>query len=627
VAQASLLPWLLPAPADFRQRCGDVDKAAGARGRALQLLASYELNENQLHRLARSVRAAIESDAEAPLGLITLGIVSNATTDFIVPALEGSAARYNIALRTVAAPFGVTIQAALAPDSTILNSQPDVMLLALDYRAFFADYSLDDSAETKVDAAIAHVRDLRDAFASASGAAVIVQTIAAPPERMFGSFDRRQHGTPAWLSARFNERLVSEILEAGTSLLDVEGLADRLGLAHWHDRAQHMTARLPFAARFVPYYADYVARLLAALRGKARKVLALDLDNTLWGGVIGDDGVDGIVLGQGSARGEAFLDVQRAALALKQRGVLLALCSKNDEAIALKAIREHPEMLLRETDFSARQINWNDKATNLEAIAEYLSLGLDSFVLLDDSPAERAQVRQALPQVSVLELPSDPAAYARNLLDAGLFEASAFSDEDRLRADAYAANAKRDSLRTQTRDLGAFLQSLEMSAGFVSDGNVGWSRFAQLINKSNQFNLTTRRYTEAEIAAVVRDPRSLALQMRLIDKFGDNGMISAIICTSEGSDWVLDTWVMSCRVLGRKVEEAALNEIVRRASAAGVTRLRGIYRPTDRNALVKDHYENLGFSQVAQTDGAIVWELDLAGFVARDVPIMIQSPP
>jgi FkbH-like protein len=301
------------------------------------------------------------------------------------------------------------------------------------------------------------------------------------------------------------------------------------------------------------------------------------------------------------------------------------VCSKNDEAVALKAIREHPEMLLRQSDFTAFQINWADKASNLEILAQRLSLGLDAFVFLDDNPAERSQVRQALPQVLVPELPSDPAAYARVLMTAGLFEAVTFSEEDRGRAEQYAANDRRESLRAQSRDLGSFLRSLGMQAIFTASGEIGWSRFAQLINKSNQFNLTTRRYSESELQTLVADPSTLTLQVRLTDQFGDNGMISAVIAVPKGRDWVLDTWVMSCRVVGRLVEQAVLNRIVAEARARGIRRLIGIYRPTERNGMVKEHYAKLGFTRVdACAPGEERWELDVAAFTAFDVPIAVQ---
>jgi len=623
---ASRMPWLRPAPDDFRACCDAADGMGGARGAALRQLAEHELNERQLVRLARSLRAARAAAAEAPLAHFALGVVSNATTDFIVPAFEGTGVRHGFSMAVTTAPFGVTLQAALASDSSVVRANPDAILLALDYRAFFCEFNFDDKdAEAAVSGAIAYLRQLIHAFRSTTRAAILVQTVAAPPERLFGSFDRRQSGTPSWLAARFNDRLANDVVGPGVTVFDVEALAMQVGLASWYDVNQYLTARLPFAAEHVPLYSEHLLRLITAIRGRSRKVLALDLDNTLWGGVIGDDGIDGIRLGQGDPRGEAFLDFQRAARALKQRGVLLVICSKNDESVALKAIREHPEMVLRENDFSAFQINWADKATNLEILAKRLSLGLDAFVFLDDNPAERSQVRQALPQVLVPELPTDAAAYARVLMTAGLFEAVTFSDEDRGRAEQYAANDHRESLRAQSRDLGSFLRSLRMRAIFTTSGDVGWPRFAQLINKSNQFNLTTRRYTESELQFLVVDPSTLTLQMRLIDQFGDNGMICAVIAVPQAHDWVLDSWVMSCRVIGRLVEQAVLNRIVAEARRRGIRRLIGIYRPTERNGMVKDHYAKLGFTRAdASAPGEERWELDVSSFAAFEVPIATQ---
>jgi FkbH-like protein len=619
---ASRMPWLRPPPDDFRAHCDAVDGMAAGRGDALRRLAEHELNEWQLVRLARSLRAAA---AEAPLAHFALGIVSNATTDFILPAFEGTGVRHGFSMTVTTAPFGVTLQAALASDSPIVRANPDAILLALDYRAFFSEFCLDEKdAEGTVSGAIAYLQQLIHAFQSVTRAAILVQTVAAPPERLFGSFDRRQCGTPSWLAARFNDRL-EEVVGLGVTVLDVEALATQVGLASWYDVNQYLTARLPFAAEHVPLYSEHLLRLITAIRGRSRKVLALDLDNTLWGGVLGDDGIDGIRLGQGDPRGEAFLEFQRAVRALKQRGILLVVCSKNDESVALNAIREHPEMVLREDDFSAFQINWADKATNLEILAKRLSLGLDAFVFLDDNPAERSQVRQALPQVLVPELPADPAAYARVLMTAGLFEAVTFSEEDRGRVEQYAANGRRESLRAQSRDLSSFLRSLAMRATFTTRGDVGWPRFAQLINKSNQFNLTTRRYTESELQVLVADASALTLQVRLTDQFGDNGMICAVIAVPQGHDWLLDTWVMSCRVIGRMVEQAVLNRIVAEARARGIRRLIGIYRPTERNGMVKDHYPNLGFARAdACAAGEECWELDVSAFTAFDVPIATQ---
>jgi FkbH-like protein len=617
--------YLPPKPLNFRQLCADVDAMETRRGDRLRWLASHQLDNNALHRLATSIEKAIACGATDPLTSFTLGLVSNGTTDLLSSALVGAAARYGIVVSVIASPFGVTFQAAFDSDSTILAENPDAILLALDYRAFFADYCVSANPTQEVDRAIAEIAEMAKSFMAKSRSSIILQTLQAPPERIFGNFDCRQPGSLAWLCARFNEQLTSEVARAGVLVLDVASLAASIGTSKWYDRSHWFAARLPFCQEAVPLYAEQVARIISSLRGKSRKVLILDLDNTIWGGIVGDDGMDGLRLSQGDAIGEAFLDVQRAALALKRRGVLLAVCSKNNEQIARAAIRDHADMILREEDFAAIQINWNDKASNLEAIAEQLSLGLDSFVFFDDNPMERAQVRSTLPQVCVPELPANPTEYARILMTSGFFEGISFTDEDRIRAEQYTANARRQTLFAKSRDMQGFLRSLEMTAVFTMNGSSGWQRFAQLINKSNQFNLTTRRYTEGEILAMADDPRILRLQVKLFDRFGDNGMICAIICRAEADVWEIDTWVMSCRVLSRQVEVAVLNEIIRNATRAGARGLIGTYKPTDRNELVRNHYARLGFELLASDENETRWHLDVTGYKARPVPIAISA--
>ncbi len=329
--------------------------------------------------------------------------------------------------------------------------------------------------------------------------------------------------------------------------------------------------------------------------------------------MIGDDGLEGIKLAQGDATGEAYLNVQRYALSLRDRGIILAVSSKNNDETAREPFRKHPEMILKEDHIAVFQANWTDKATNIKAIADELALGLESFVFLDDNPVERGIVRQLLPQVAVPELPSDPALYVRTLAAAGYFESVAFSKEDLQRAEFYQDNARRVAQLKQFSDIESYLDSLKMKITFQPFNETGRTRITQLINKSNQFNLTTRRYTEAEVAAAESDESCFTLQVRLADIFGDNGMIGVLICRAEGPDWNIDTWLMSCRVLGRRVENMVLNEALRAAEKYGARRLVGRYIPTERNQLVEKHYEKLGFSQVGTEDnGTTIWEMDAA---------------
>jgi FkbH-like protein len=315
------------------------------------------------------------------------------------------------------------------------------------------------------------------------------------------------------------------------------------------------------------------------------------------------------------------------ALELRQRGIVLAVCSKNTDGVAREPFEKHPEMLLKLEHIAVFQANWNDKATNIRAIAEELSLGLDSMVFLDDNPAERGLVRQLLPQVAVPELPEEPAYYARTLAAGGYFEAVTFATEDLDRAKFYQDNARRATLQGQMGGVDAYLASLDMTITFQPFDATGRARIVQLINKSNQYNLTTRRYTDPEVAEAQNDPEVFTLQVRLTDIFGDNGMISVVICRPMGDrKWGIDTWLMSCRVLGRRVEHMVLQEIREHARAAGIAKLIGTYRPTDRNGLVLDHYPKLGFTKIGdETPGITHWELPVDGAAPAGAPMKVVS--
>jgi FkbH-like protein len=424
----------------------------------------------------------------------------------------------------------------------------------------------------------------------------------------------------------FNRRVAEWAHSGAVVLVDTARLAATVGLENWDEPRHWHASKLLFSPDMIPVYGDLVARTLAAVCGQTRKCLVLDLDNTLWGGVIGDDGLTGIQLGQGSAAGEAFVAIQRLALELRARGIVLAICSKNEEEAARLPFREHPDMLLREEHIAVFQANWTDKAANLRAIAVTLNIGVDSLVFLDDNPAERAQVRRELPAVAVPEIPDDPALYPRVLAAAGYFEAIAVSQEDRERAAYYQSNAQRAATLQASGDMNSYLSSLNMTCaiGFVDP--ITRPRVAQLINKSNQFNLTTRRYSEAEVAAVEADPKRHAVQVRLADTFGDNGIISVIIVDKAAGAWEIDTWLMSCRVLGRRVEEAVLNHLAAAARAAGASALVGRYIPSAKNKMVAQHYEKLGFELVETLDdGTTVHRLALAAFVAPDLPMLVED--
>ena len=386
----------------------------------------------------------------------------------IVPALIASAARHGIVLEIIQPSYDQVAQEVLTPDSKVNRSKPDAVLFALDYRALPLKLSLGDAeaASATVQGVLGYLQTLRDGIKANSNGVCIFQTFAPPAEPLFGSLDRALPGTMRSLIDAINRELAAYVLRSGDVLLDVAGLAETVGLANWHNQQLWNLGKFSFSDELIPLYGDHVARCVAAIRGKSKKALVLDLDNTLWGGVIGDDGLEGIKIAQGDARGEAHRAVQRLALDLRQRGIVLAVSSKNTDSVAREPFQKHPEMLLKLDHIAVFQANWNDKATNIQAIAEELSLGLDAMVFLDDNPVERGLVRRLLPQVAVPELPEDPSGYARTLAAAGYFEAVAFADEDLKRAGYYQDNARRANLQTQVGDVDAYLASLDMTITF-----------------------------------------------------------------------------------------------------------------------------------------------------------------
>jgi FkbH-like protein len=624
------LQWLARAPERFSESLKAVGNSEIPLGLELRALAAPALDLNQLTKLAKAiVKAHTEGKSLDPLAPFRLAVLSNSTIDLVTPALVASAARHGIALEVIQPSYDQVAQEALTPDSQVNRSKPDAVLFALDYRALPLKLSLGDgeTSAATVQGALGYLQALGNGIKANSNAVCIFQSFAPPPESLFGSLDRVLPGTLRSLIDNINHELAAYVLGSGDVLLDVAGLAETVGLADWHNPQLWNLGKFAFSDELIPLYGDHVARIVAALRGKSGKVLVLDLDNTVWGGVIGDDGLEGIKVAQGDARGEAHLAVQRLALDLRQRGIVLAVSSKNTDEVAREPFEKHPEMLLKLEHIAVFQANWNDKATNLQAIAEELSLGLDSLVFLDDNPVERGLVRKLLPQVAVPELPEDPAWYARTLAAGGYFEAVSFASEDLKRAGYYQDNARRANLQKQAGGVDAYLASLEMIITFQPFDATGRARIVQLINKSNQYNLTTRRYTDPEVAEAENDPAVFTLQVRLADIFGDNGMISVVICRpAQAGVWEVDTWLMSCRVLGRKVENMVLREILRHAREAGIRKLAGIYRPTDRNKLVVDHYAKLGFTKISEEDSGLTrWELSVEGAQREVAPMKVVS--
>lgn len=429
-----------------------------------------------------------------------------------------------------------------------------------------------------------------------------------------------------WLVRQANQQM-RESLPPGAAFVDLEQIAGTVGRETFYDARRYLWTKQPFSDAGAVRLCEHLWAGIRALLYGPKKVLVLDLDNTLWGGVVGETGALGVELGEGPD-GEAYRAFQRHVKRMAQRGVVLTVASKNNDPDARGPFLENPGMVLALDDFAHFEAHWEPKALSLKRTAETLQLGLDSFVFFDDNPAEREHIRQALPEVAVVDVPPDPADYIR-ALDAGLwFEAVSITSEDRQRADQYRLEKSRREAAAQFESLDGYLESLEMIAVVRPIDAQDLDRVVQLIGKTNQFNLTTRRHSAAAVQELLSRPGSLGVSIRVADKFGDHGLISlAMVAPGERpGELDVDTWLMSCRVIGRTVEELQFNLLLEHAQAHGFTRLVGLYLPTPKNPLVAGLYDRLGFTRVEERpDKSVRYELTVAG--AQPARTFVRTAP
>jgi FkbH-like protein len=556
---------------------------------------------------------------------IRIHLYADETLDFLAEALFACGLRHGLLIEATCHRFDEAVATALEGQSPLASADFAVLLAPV------SELGGPDSAARLLQGVSALVE-------AHPKSRCVLATLPRAIEEGKNSADLLIEGSARSERTAYNAALVADCLKRRALLWDLDGLASRIGSAQWFDARLQHHAKIPFSLDVTLAAADDLATVIAAASGTTRRLLVLDLDNTLWGGVIGDDGLNGIVIGQGSAAGESYLAVQRTALALRARGVALAVCSKNDEANAREPFQKHPDMLLREDHIAVFTANWTDKATNIRAIAETLNLGLQSVAFLDDNPAERERVRQVLPEVAVIEVGDDASAYAPLLLASGYFEHLPPTDEDRARASDYQANAERSVLMSRAESYEDYLMSLGMELIWAPFDAVGRARIAQLANRSNQFNLTTQRYSEADIEAIETSGTRSGFQVRLKDRFADNGMIAILVIDrtlqNGAKAWSIDTWLMSCRVLKRGVEHAVLNILADLARNDGATSLIGTYIPTAKNGVVATHYADLGFAAAgaledhpATEDGrtASQWVMSLDAFSPKPIYLAVEQ--
>ena len=458
--------------------------------------------------------------------------------------------------------------------------------------------------------------------------AIIFQSnFALPYERPFGNYGSRVQNTFLSATQRLNQELVKlAVLQSNVFVLDIDSIASYFGKKSWFDERLWALYKYPCALEYLPRIAQAIVDAALALKGAGIKCIVVDLDNTLWGGVIGDDGLDGIKLGHGD-EGEAFLFFQHYLLELKKRGVLLAVCSKNELECARLPFLKHPEMVLRENDFAMFAANWDEKPANIRLIQETLNIGFDSILFLDDSAFERDYVRRSLPEVVVPEMPEDPADYVKTLSELNLFETASHTATDASRTQLYQEEFHRTQCKKKFDNYDEYLQSLDMKITIERFSPARLARIVQLMQRSNQFNLTTRRYSEAQCEAFMKDEEGcFPLCATLKDRFGDYGLISCVVILWKGPQVVIDEWLMSCRVLFRGVEQCVMNMIFEQAKQKGIRQVIGQYIPSEKNKMVENFYRDFGFKAPKRSeDGVGLWTLDVADYAPRKIWMEIEA--
>ncbi|MEO0128302.1 MAG: HAD-IIIC family phosphatase [candidate division WOR-3 bacterium] len=549
---------------------------------------------------------------------IKIAILSSFTIDPIIPYLYIKCCKAKLNPNFYVGGYNLFNQEILDKNSKLYEFDPDVLILAIRLQELspYLYESFLESSINKIEDEKNRVCDLIKslilAFRKNSSATIIIHNFEIPMRPTLGIIDSRNEPSQKKIIREINcvlDDLAKEI--RGTYILDYDNLTALRGKLKWQDDKMWFLARTPIAISNYAYLADEYIRFLKPLKGLNRKCLVLDLDNTLWGGILGEDGIDGIKLGS-TYPGNAFVAFQKEILNLYYKGIILAINSKNNEADVMEVFEKHPDMVLKTKHFASWRVNWQDKVQNMKEIAEELNIGLDSIVFIDDSPFEREMMKTKLPEVLTIDMPSDPVQYCSVLREIPDFEILSFSDEDRKRGEMYHSQLERKKLQESSNSLEDFYKSLDMKIIINLADKYSIPRISQLTQKTNQFNLTTKRYSETDIQNFSESPNYRVFYIRLFDKFGDNGIVGVSILKKNSQiEFEIDTFLMSCRVLGRTVETAFLSFITDVAKKEGAKMLLGIFIPTKKNKPASDFYKLHGFEILEQSEEQTKWIFNL----------------
>lgn len=554
------------------------------------------------------------------LPLLKIALLGDSATQLLATAIKGAAFERGYGIDLFEADYNQVERQILDKTSELYEFEADYIIVFQSTHKLLSSYNKLNEEEqvTLADRRIDFVR----AICNNVGSRIIYLNYPEVDDSVFGSYANKTQNSFSYQVRKLNYELMNLAHEESNLFMcDIASLQNKYGRDMMFNPSVYVTTEMVLSIDILPHVAYRIMDIIMAVQGKFKKCLILDLDNTTWGGIIGDDGLENIQIGHELGIGKAFTELQEWALKLKKRGIILAVCSKNNEKIAREPFEKHPGMVLRMDDIAVFIANWENKADNIRRIQSVLNIGFDSMVFLDDNPFERNIVRENLPKVTVPELPEDPAEYLEYLYSLNLFETATYAKSDADRTRQYQIESKRVAEQTSFTNEAEFLKSLDMLSDVKPFGQFNTPRVSQLSQRSNQFNLRTVRYTEADIRQLTENDRYHNFSFTLTDKFGDNGLICVIILEKKDKETLfIDTWFMSCRVLKRGMENFSLNTIVEYARKHGYKKIIGEYIPTEKNMMVKDHYTQLGFNAV-ESEGRYLFELDIDEYKDRETYI------
>lgn len=557
-----------------------------------------------------------------------IAILGDSATQFLNKAIKGYGYNEKFNFDIYEADYDQIERQIYDGESELYQFQPEFVIICASSEKLIEKFYRSHNEEKAVfaDNYINKIQSLWHEINSRLNCTIINMNYVEINDNVFGNYGNKTRNSFTYQLRKLNLNLMDEAQEfKNVFISDICSLQSELGRTNTFDGKMYATSKMVLSIDFLPYVAKNVVDIIKASKGIIKKCLIMDLDNTLWGGVIGDDGINNIQIGDLGA-GKAYTDLQMWAKQLKERGIILAVCSKNTEEIAKEPFIKHPDMVLKLQDIAVFAANWETKVDNIKYIQSILNIGLDSMVFIDDNPFERNMIKEMIPQITVPDLPEDPAEYVPYLRRLNLFETTSYSGEDSKRTKQYQTEAKRVEFKKSFESVNGYLESLNMISEVESFKEFYIPRIAQLTQRSNQFNFRTIRYTEEDIERMKSSDEYLTLYFTLEDKFGDNGLISVLILKKKDKETLfIDTWIMSCRVLKRGMEDFVINNLVELAKKQGYTKIIGEYIPTPKNKLVKDLYKECGFSKIeTDDDGNDSWILDVNSYTKREVYIKMK---